>query len=75
MEETWYEKLNLWKNLSYPLNRNLSAAQMVKRIQAFNSVLHAVRFTKIQTQTALYISLLKTILVFEIGRLLPDLLP
>ncbi len=46
-----------------------------KRIQAFNSVLHAVRFTKIQTQTALYISLLKTILVFEIGRLLPDLLP
>ena len=63
------------ENLSYPLNRNLSAAQMVKRIQAFNSVLHAVRFYKIQTQTALYISLLKTILVFEIGRLLPDLLP
>ena len=34
------------ENLSYPLNRNLSAAQMVKRIQAFNSVLHAVRFYK-----------------------------
>lgn len=32
------------ENLAYPLNLRLSAAQMVKRIQAFNDVLLAVRF-------------------------------
>ena len=64
------------ENLSYPLNRNLSAAQMVKRIQAFNGVLHAVRFYKNpNADCSIHLLVKETILVFEIGRLLPDLLP
>lgn len=34
------------EDISYPLNRPLSVAQMIKRIQDYNTILHAVRFYK-----------------------------